>query len=50
MSASEEGVPYAGPEAAVSQLRISGADRNHAATHDWIKQTGAAGKTLSLLP
>jgi len=27
---------------------MPGADRNDAATHDWIKQSVAAGKTLSL--
>jgi hypothetical protein len=48
VSASGEGVPHAGPEAAVSQIWILGAARNYAATHDWIKQTVAAAKTLSL--
>ncbi len=39
VSASEEGVPPAGPEAAVAQIWMPGADRNYSATHDWIKQT-----------
>ena len=36
----------AGPEAAVWQIWMPGADRGHAAAHDWISQTAAAGKTL----
>jgi len=36
----------AGPEAAVWQIWMPGADRSHAAAHDWISQTAAAGKTL----
>ncbi len=38
----------AGSEAAVSQIWMPGADRSHAAAHDWIHQTVAAGKTLWL--
>jgi len=38
----------AGPEAAVSQIRVPGADHSYAAAHDWISQTAAAGKTLCL--
>jgi len=37
-----------GPEAAVSQIRVPGADHSYAAAHDWISQTAAAGKTLCL--
>ena len=37
-----------GPEAAVSQIWMPGADRSYAAAHDWISQTAAAGKTLRL--
>ena len=36
----------AGPEAAVSQIWMLGADRSYAAAHDWISQTAAARKTL----
>jgi len=38
----------AGPEAAVWQIWMPGSDRRYAAAHDWIRQTVAAGKTLSL--
>ena len=38
----------AGPEAAVSQIWMPGADRSYAAAHDCISQTAAAGKTLCL--
>ncbi len=38
----------AGPEAAVSQIWMPGADRDYAAAHDWIRQTAATGKTLPL--
>ena len=38
----------AGPEAAVSQIWMPGADRSYAAAHDWIHQSVAAGKTPSL--
>ena len=38
----------AGPEAAVSQIWMPGADHSYAAAHDWISQTDAAGKTLCL--
>ena len=38
----------AGPEAAVWQIWMPGADRSYAAAHDWIHQTIAAGKTLCL--
>jgi hypothetical protein len=38
----------AGPEAAVWQIWMPGADRSYAAVHDWIHQTVAAGKALSL--
>lgn len=38
----------AGPEAAVSQIWMPGADHSYAAAHDWISQTTAAGKTLCL--
>ena len=38
----------AGPEAAVWQIWMPGADRSYAAAHDWIHQTVAAGKTPSL--
>jgi hypothetical protein len=37
-----------GPEAAVWQIWMPGADRSYAAAHDWIHQTVAAGKALSL--
>ncbi len=37
----------AGPEAAVWQIWMPGADRRYAAAHDWIHQIVAAGKTLS---
>ena len=38
----------AGPEAAVSQIWMPGADHSYAAAHDWISQTAAAGKTPCL--
>ncbi|MGA2827241.1 MAG: hypothetical protein ABSF03_14100 [Streptosporangiaceae bacterium] len=38
----------AGPEAAVPQIWMLGADRSYAAAHDWISRTAAAGKTLWL--
>ena len=38
----------AGPEAAVSQIWMPGADHSSAAAHDWIRQTAAAGKTPCL--
>jgi len=38
----------AGPEAAVSQIWMPGADHSYAAAHDRISQTAAAGKTLCL--
>ncbi len=38
----------AGPEAAVSQIWMPGADRSYAAAHDRISQAAAAGKTLCL--
>jgi len=38
----------AGPEAAVWQVWMPGADRRYAAAHDRISQTAAAGKTLRL--
>ncbi len=38
----------AGPEAAVWQIWMPGSDRRHTAAHDWIHQTVAAGKRLSL--
>ena len=38
----------AGPGAAVPRIWMLGADRSYAAAHDWIHQTVAAGKTLSL--
>ena len=38
----------AGPEAAVWQIWMPGADRRYAAAHHWIHQIVAAGKTLSL--
>ena len=38
----------AGPEAAVSQIWMAGADHSYAAARDWISQTAAAGKTLCL--
>jgi hypothetical protein len=37
----------AGPEAAVSQIWMPGADSSYAATHGWIRQTVATGKTFS---
>ena len=37
-----------GPEAAVWQIWMPGADRRYAAAHHWIHQIVAAGKTLSL--
>jgi len=36
----------AGPEAAVWQIWMPGADRSYAAAHDRISQAAAAGKTL----
>ncbi len=36
----------AGPEAAVWQIWMPGADRSYAAAHDWVSQTAAAAKTL----
>ena len=39
----------AGPDAAVSQIWMPGADRSYAAAHDRISQTAAAGRTLCLL-
>jgi hypothetical protein len=38
----------AGPEAAISQIWMPGADRSYAAAHDRIRQAAAAGKTLCL--
>ena len=38
----------AGPEAAVSQIWMPGADRSCAAAHGWISQTAAAGKAPCL--
>jgi len=38
----------AGPQAAVSQIWMPGADRSYAAAQDWISQAAAAGKTLCL--
>ena len=38
----------AGPEAAVSQIRVPGADHSYAAAHDWAGQTAAAGKAPCL--
>jgi len=38
----------AGPEAAVWQIWMPGADRRCAPAHDWIHQAVAAGKMLSL--
>jgi len=38
----------AGPEAAVWQIRVPGADHSYAAAHDWVGQTAAAGKALCL--
>ena len=38
----------AGPEAAVSQIWMPGADRSYAAAHDWTRQAAAAGKMLCL--
>ena len=37
-----------GPEAAVSQIWMPGADHSYAAAHDGISQTAAAGKTPCL--
>jgi len=37
-----------GPAAAVLRIWLSRADRNYAAAHGWVKQTGATGKMLSL--
>lgn len=37
----------AGPNAAVPQICMPGAERDYAAAHDWIEQAAAAGKTLS---
>jgi hypothetical protein len=37
-----------GPEAAISQIWMPGADHSYAAAHDRIRQTAAAGKTLCL--
>ena len=37
-----------GPEAAVSQIWMPGADRSYAAAHDRISQAAAAGKTPCL--
>ena len=37
-----------GPEAAVPQIWMPGADRSYAAAHEGISQTAAAGKTLCL--
>ena len=38
----------AGPEAAVSQIWMPGADRSYAAARDWISQTAAARRALCL--